>query len=244
MDKMRGVPTHGVSIRFWAMKKRAGKVNHKTQCDRLKCGHTFHFKCISEWFFKVNRNSSGNCPMCRIKIQFSNKYGIFNHMMYSKKDKITDTQNNESDEVDNNEDERSETWTEDGNIEVLLNAELDEIENSEHSVSVEGDEIENSEHSLSSQDAWLYSALHPILTSRDRAWATRRGIPFRTVRYCFLRYGVCAPAHGRQPTKNNWYRLMGLQEKQMTGFFNTEPVRVKQGFQNSKQGQDFGCAKA
>ena len=30
--------------------------NHK----RLKCGHSFHFKCIIQWF-----KTSDNCPVCR-----------------------------------------------------------------------------------------------------------------------------------------------------------------------------------
>tara|TARA_B100000925_G_C21978554_1_gene461240 strand:- start:401 stop:1186 length:786 start_codon:yes stop_codon:yes gene_type:complete len=82
---MAPVPTQGLSMKKWALYKRAGKVNPDKQVEKLKCGHVFHAKCIKQWFLKIDSDSSGNCPMCRAKISFSNQRGLLNRSMYLKK---------------------------------------------------------------------------------------------------------------------------------------------------------------
>ena len=85
MEPMRGVNPN-ISMKFWALLKQSGRFNPKNQCEKLKCGHKFHSSCISEWFLKIDSESSGNCPLCREKIKFSNKLGMTNRKMYIQKE--------------------------------------------------------------------------------------------------------------------------------------------------------------
>jgi hypothetical protein len=41
-------------------------VNTETGHTTLSCGHTFHFRCISAWFYAQETDSS--CPCCRHKV--------------------------------------------------------------------------------------------------------------------------------------------------------------------------------
>ena len=84
-EKMPSLPTNGISMKKWALYKRTGRVNPEKQVEKLKCGHVFHSECIKQWFMKIDSDSSGNCPMCRAKIAFSNKRGLLNRSMYLKK---------------------------------------------------------------------------------------------------------------------------------------------------------------
>ena len=51
-------------------KKILVKRGEKLPIVKLKCGHTFHKKCIKNWFVKTEVESSTKCPMCRDKIRF------------------------------------------------------------------------------------------------------------------------------------------------------------------------------
>lgn len=308
MDSMRGVPTNGVSMRFWALKKRTGKVDYKTQCERLKCGHVFHFKCISKWFLTVDNESSGNCPMCRSKIKFSNKYGIFNRKMYIKKDWISETHDYEwSDgetmpEVEENEDgsessssadwdDVEEDWSDDESnsdeewidqlmqrydgetragvphtsgavdmttfsqqiasraeeisrqrqrhdAEVLaLDAEADMGHDWFNYVGAEDSEFESDDfqQGLGHNTPYHYN----YYMESEGVW--RVGAP-RVSRYYCEFYDISYNSFNCAVLMLPKYIF--LQQKQIDGFYDTEPCRPKKGFQNSKQGQDFGCAKA
>lgn len=46
------------------------KRGEKLPITKLKCGHTFHNKCIKNWFVKTEVESSSKCPMCRESIRF------------------------------------------------------------------------------------------------------------------------------------------------------------------------------
>ena len=46
------------------------KRGEKLPITKLKCGHTFHNKCIKNWFMKTEVESSTKCPMCRENIRF------------------------------------------------------------------------------------------------------------------------------------------------------------------------------
>ena len=96
MEPMRGVNPN-ISMKFWALLKRSGRFNRKIQCEKLKCGHQFHSSCISEWFLKIDNESSGNCPLCREKIRFSNKLGMTNRKMYTQKEYKEDMESFEED---------------------------------------------------------------------------------------------------------------------------------------------------
>lgn len=86
MGDMPKHPPNNLSMKKWGFLRMVGKGKTEKQCETLKCGHSFHLKCIKEWFFKVGNNASKNCPMCRANIQFSNKFGISNRKMYQKRD--------------------------------------------------------------------------------------------------------------------------------------------------------------
>lgn len=53
--------------------------------EKLRCGHVFHRQCILPWFLNVENEASDNCPMCRQHILFSNKVGMFNWRLFSRK---------------------------------------------------------------------------------------------------------------------------------------------------------------
>jgi hypothetical protein len=53
--------------------------------ETLRCGHVFHRQCILPWFLNVENDASDNCPMCRQHIRFSNKVGMFNWRLFSRK---------------------------------------------------------------------------------------------------------------------------------------------------------------
>lgn len=53
--------------------------------EKLRCGHVFHRQCILPWFLNVENDASDNCPMCRQHIRFSNKVGMFNWRLFSRK---------------------------------------------------------------------------------------------------------------------------------------------------------------
>ena len=53
--------------------------------EKLRCGHVFHRQCILPWFLNVENEASDNCPMCRQHIRFSNKVGMFNWRLFSRK---------------------------------------------------------------------------------------------------------------------------------------------------------------
>ena len=57
----------------------------KRVAERLRCGHVFHRHCILPWFMNVDNEASDNCPMCRQQIRFSNKVGMFNWRLFSRK---------------------------------------------------------------------------------------------------------------------------------------------------------------
>jgi hypothetical protein len=57
----------------------------KRVAERLRCGHVFHRHCILPWFMNVDNEASDNCPMCRQHIRFSNKVGMFNWRLFSRK---------------------------------------------------------------------------------------------------------------------------------------------------------------
>jgi hypothetical protein len=65
------------SIRSSGELKRVG--------ETLRCGHVFHRQCILPWFLNVENDASDNCPMCRQHIRFSNKVGMFNWRLFSRK---------------------------------------------------------------------------------------------------------------------------------------------------------------
>jgi len=65
------------SIRLSGELKRVG--------EKLRCGHVFHPQCILPWFLNVENEASDNCPMCRQHIRFSNKVGMFNWRLFSRK---------------------------------------------------------------------------------------------------------------------------------------------------------------
>ena len=65
------------SIRSSGELKRVG--------ETLRCGHVFHRQCILPWFLNVDNEASDNCPMCRQHIRFSNKVGMFNWRLFSRK---------------------------------------------------------------------------------------------------------------------------------------------------------------
>jgi len=65
------------SIRSSGELKRVG--------EKLRCGHVFHRQCILPWFLNVENDASDNCPMCRQHIRFSNKVGMFNWRLFSRK---------------------------------------------------------------------------------------------------------------------------------------------------------------
>lgn len=56
--------------------------------ETLRCGHVFHRQCILPWFLNVENDASDNCPMCRQHIRFSNKVGMFNWRLFSRKDHL------------------------------------------------------------------------------------------------------------------------------------------------------------
>uniref|UniRef100_A0A6C0JEG6 RING-type domain-containing protein n=1 Tax=viral metagenome TaxID=1070528 RepID=A0A6C0JEG6_9ZZZZ len=258
METMRGVPQNGVSMKFWALRKRAGKVDNKTQCERLKCGHMFHLNCISKWFLQCENDASANCPMCRSKIKFSNKFGILNRKMYIKKEWIQHTQmfdqvfsNRDGDDFyDEDPEDSSDEESQSG--ESHPNSDLE---------SVDGDSGEDWETDSDCSDCesddedWESD-------SDDSDWESESDEEEDDF-----------PVRGRNYSQNAQRRLAILYENMdgyeyydmsynkfvtvfsptifelfkskqvMDGFYNTEPVRSKKGFQNSKQGQDFGCAK-
>ena len=53
--------------------------------EKLRCGHVFHRQCILPWFLNVENEARDNCPMCRQHIRFSNKVGMFNWRLFSRK---------------------------------------------------------------------------------------------------------------------------------------------------------------
>ena len=57
----------------------------KRVAEKLRCGHVFHRQCILPWFMNVDNEASDNCPMCRQHIRFSNKVGMFNWRLFSRK---------------------------------------------------------------------------------------------------------------------------------------------------------------
>jgi hypothetical protein len=65
------------NIRSSGVLKRVG--------EKLRCGHVFHRQCILPWFLNVENDASDNCPMCRQHIRFSNKVGMFNWRLFSRK---------------------------------------------------------------------------------------------------------------------------------------------------------------
>ena len=69
------------------MRRRSIRSSGELKCvgEKLRCGHVFHRQCILPWFLNVENDASDNCPMCRQHIRFSNKVGMFNWRLFSRK---------------------------------------------------------------------------------------------------------------------------------------------------------------
>ena len=69
-------------------KKVLVKRGEKLPVVKLKCGHTFHTKCIKDWFVKTEIEASNKCPMCRGNIRFKpdSKDLMMNKIRWNDKD--------------------------------------------------------------------------------------------------------------------------------------------------------------
>jgi hypothetical protein len=76
----------------------------KRVAEKLRCGHVFHRHCILPWFMNIDNEASDNCPMCRQHIRFSNKVGMFNGRLFSRKIYLWNMAQLDREDVDNEED--------------------------------------------------------------------------------------------------------------------------------------------
>ena len=119
-----------ISQRFFKQLKLTGKYkkSKNTWPEKLKCGHVFHLKCIKDWFMG-QRDRSENCPMCREKIKFSNKFGITNKRIYTEKTKKYES------EISNLEDDFSDDSSDYDDMPPLVDGAAEQIYNSLDSIS-------------------------------------------------------------------------------------------------------------
>ena len=69
-------------------KKVLVKRGERLEITKLKCGHTFHNKCIKNWFVNTDVESSIKCPLCRENIRFKpdSKDLMMHKLRYEDKD--------------------------------------------------------------------------------------------------------------------------------------------------------------